>query len=76
MKLHQKLYQYILIFSLKSRGSSVSEKIPIFGPKTGKHSMNKKPWILIKLQCVVYQWIRLDKLYKQMESFSKIKILF
>ena len=33
---------------------------------------NSEAWILIKLQCVIYQWIRfneLNELYKQMESF-------
>ena len=25
----------------------------------------------MKVQCVVYQWIRLDKLYKLMEAFFK-----
>ena len=28
--------------------------------------------MLIKLQCVVYQWIRLDKLYYLMENFSNL----
>ena len=33
---------------------------------------NSKTWILIKLQCVLYQWIRLNELYKLMESFFQI----
>ena len=33
--------------------------------------MNSEAWVLIKVQCVIYQWIRLDKLYKLMESFFK-----
>ena len=32
---------------------------------------NSKAWVLIKVQCVIYQWIRLDKLYKLVESFFK-----
>ena len=41
-----------------------------FWLKSKKYS-NKEVWILIKLQCVIllYQWIRLDKLYKLMETF-------
>ena len=38
---------------------------------------NRNSWILIKMQCVKYQWIRLDKLYKQMKSlFSIFGIIF
>ena len=33
---------------------------------------NIEAWLLIKVQCVIYQWIRLDKLYKLMESFFQI----
>ena len=33
---------------------------------------NNKVWILINFQCVEYQWISLDKLYKLMESFFQI----
>ena len=32
---------------------------------------NSEAWILIKVQYFIYQWIRLDKLYKLMESFFK-----
>ena len=31
--------------------------------------MDSEAWILIKVQCVVYQGICLDNLYKLMESF-------
>ena len=31
--------------------------------------MKSEAWILIKVQCFIYQWIRLDKLYKLMEGF-------
>ena len=31
---------------------------------------------MIKLQCVIYLWIRLNEFYKQMESFFQISILF
>ena len=35
---------------------------------------NSEAWILIKLQCVlnIYQWIRLNELYKLLESFFQI----
>ena len=33
---------------------------------------NSEAWMLIKVQCVIYQWIRLDKLYKPMGSFLQI----
>ena len=37
---------------------------------------NSKAWISVKVQCVVYQLIRLDKLYKLMESlFSQFRII-
>ena len=29
-------------------------------------------WILTKLQCLIYQWIRLDKFYELMESYFQI----
>ena len=32
-----------------------------------------REYILIKVQCVIYQWIRLNKLYKLMESFFKFR---
>ena len=32
---------------------------------------------MIKVQCVIYQWIRLDKLYKLMERFfSNLEFVF
>ena len=38
---------------------------------------NSEAWVLIKVQCVIYQWIRLDKLYKLMERFFlKFRICF
>ena len=48
----------------------------IFGQKTKNFQTNSKAWVLIKLQCVIYQWIRFDKLYKLMESFLHISNLF
>ena len=36
----------------------------------------REPWILIKVQCVTYQWFRLDKLYKLMKSFFLILEFF
>ena len=39
--------------------------------------INSEAFILIKLQFVLNQWIRLDKLYKLMESFfSDFKLVF
>ena len=37
--------------------------------KSTNIQMNSELWILIKVQCVIYQWISLDKLNKLMESF-------
>ena len=37
---------------------------------------NSEAWILIKLQCVLYQWIRLNELYKLIESFFQISESF
>ena len=37
---------------------------------------NSVAWILIKLQCVTYQWICLNELYKIIESFFQIQISF
>ena len=38
---------------------------------------NSEAWVLIKVQCVIYQWIRLDKLYKLMERFfSNLEFVF
>ena len=44
----------------------------IFDWKPNIFETNSEAWILIKVQCVIYQWIRLDKLYKLMESFFQI----
>ena len=49
----------------------------INGQKTENIQTNNMVWILIKVQCVIYQWIRLNKLYKLMESFfSHFGIIF
>ena len=37
---------------------------------------NSEVKILLKFNCAIYQWIRVDKLYKLMESFLKISELF
>ena len=39
-----------------------------FGLKPKNFETNTEALILIKLQCVIYQWICLRKLYKQLES--------
>ena len=38
--------------------------------------MNSEAWIFIRVQCVIYQWVRLNKFYKLMKSFFKFQILF
>ena len=48
----------------------------ILGENTKNIHMNSDSWILIKLRCVTYQWTRLDKLYKLMESFLQISESF
>ena len=49
----------------------------IIGRKPKNIQMNSEAWILIRVQCVIYQWIRLDKLYKLMETFFfKFRIRF
>ena len=76
MKLHQKLYQYSF-FHWNRVACRFQKKSKKFGRKPENIQwIASEAWILIKLQCVIYQWIRLDKLYKQMKSFSKIRILF
>ena len=47
-----------------------------FGRKPENIEKNSAAWILIKLQCVIYQWFRLNKLYKLMESFFKFQFSF
>ena len=37
--------------------------------------MNEEVWILVKVQCVIYQWICLDKLFKLMEIYIFFQIL-
>ena len=39
------------------------------GRKRKNIEINSEALISNKFHCVLYQWIRLDKLYKQMESF-------
>ena len=41
----------------------------IFGQKSKFFKMDSEVWILIKVQCVIYQCIWLNKLYKLMERF-------
>ena len=49
----------------------------IFGWKPKNIQKNSEAWILIKFQCVVYQWIRLNELYKVMKRFfSNFKLVF
>ena len=46
-----------LVFKFRIRFSN-------YWPKTEKYfRMNIEAWILMKVQCVIYRWIRLDKLY-------------
>ena len=52
-------------------------KFRIIGWKPNNNQTNSNAWILIKMQCVIYQWICLDKLYKLIGSlFSNFGIIF
>ena len=44
--------------------------------KTKNILTNIEAWILNKLQCVVYQWIRLNELYKLLERFFNVQFVF
>ena len=77
-------FQWILLKKLYKQIKSFFFKFYIyfrnFGPKTENFGWkpkkkNSDEWILIKLQCVTYQWICLHELYKQMESFFQISNL-
>ena len=48
---------------------NLRRKQKILAKKTRNIQKNSETWILIKLQCVIYQWIRLNKLYKHKVSF-------
>ena len=50
--------------------------VRVISRKPKNITRNSEAWILIKVQCVIYQWIQLDKLYKLMESFFQISISF
>ena len=45
----------------------------IFGQKR-KNFQSSEVWILIKLQCVIYQWIRFNELYKLLNFFFQFQI--
>ena len=53
-----------------------SFKFRIFGRKPKIFQKNSEAWIFIKVQCVIYKWIRLNKPYKLMESFFQISESF
>ena len=46
------------------------------GRKPKIFQMKAEAWILIKLQCIIYQWIRLNELYKLMKRFLQISNYF
>ena len=48
----------------------------IFGRKMKSFLKNSEAWILIKLHCVIYQWIRFNEIYKLMKSFSNFELFF
>ena len=49
----------------------------LMAEKSKNIETNSEAWVLIKVQCVIYQWIRLDKLYKLMERFfSNLEFVF
>ena len=45
----------------------------IIGWKPENIQTNSEAWILTKVQCIIYQLIWFDKLYKLMESFFKFQ---
>ena len=48
----------------------------IDGRKPNIIQKNSEAWILIKVQCVLYQWISFDTLYKLNGGFSNLVIIF
>ena len=47
-----------------------------FGQKPKNIQTIREAWISIKVQCIIYQWIWLDKLYELMKSFFKFQDYF
>ena len=56
----------------KSFFFQISNFFPIYGRKPKNIQTNSEAWILIKVQCVIYQWICLNELYKLRKSFFQI----
>ena len=50
----------------------ISNLFLIFGWIQKLFQKKSEAWILIKLQCVIYQWICLNELFKIMETFFSI----
>ena len=48
----------------------------IDGRKPNIIQKNSEAWILIKVQCVLYQWISFDTLFKLNGGFSNLVIIF
>ena len=63
------LYFYGFVSTSSTNVWKAYYKFRIIGRKPKNIQTNSKVWILIKVQCVVHQWIWLDKLYKLMEFF-------
>ena len=51
-------------------------KLWIIGWKPKNIRASREVWILIKVQCIIYQWIFIDMLYKIMIAFFKISESF
>ena len=60
----------------------VSNLFSSYWPKNRINQTNSEAWVLMKVRCVIYQWIRLDKLYmlkfffQILESFFKLTTIF
>ena len=57
--------------ALQTNGKLISNSFLNYRRKPENIQTNSEARILLKFHCVIYQWIRLDKLYKLMQSFLK-----
>ena len=69
-----------IAISINLSGQALHTNVKLFSnywPKTKKNILtNIEAWILIKVQCFIYQWIRLDKVYKFLNKESLFLILY
>ena len=80
MNIDQSAMFYILIDSiqqaLQTKGKPFSNfefVFELFAVTPKNIRTNREAWILIKMQCVIFQWIRLNMLYKLMIFFFKFR---